>query len=204
MVRHLRLAMAAALLLCSCAATSAGAQTLKLTVHVAGDATGRVTMVSGGFGSCTSALATCTFDANAGATVRIAAGAGRFSGGTGPAAGCSLSTCSFAMTAAAELTATFTSGDGPYAKLVISPGIIADGLTCEVFSCTRFYLPGSSVHLETGSFASIGRQSVFVFTGYSGSSDLAAMCSVTSPVCDFTLTGSATVAANFTEVSSFA
>lgn len=213
MSRMLRVASAiAALTLFPCLVMPAEAQTLKLTVHVAGNTPGTVTIVSGGFGSCTVALATCTFDANAGATVRITAAGrgfggispGRFSGGTGPAAGCSLSTCSFAMTAAAELTATFTSGDGPVAVLGINPGIIADGLSCEFLPCFPRYLQGSSVHLDAAGLVGTGLPVVYVFTSYSGSSDLAAMCSVTSPVCDFTLTGSATVTANFTPLSSFA
>jgi hypothetical protein len=188
----------------------AAAQTVKLTIHVGGNTPGAVMTVSGGFGSCSTALGMCTIDVNAGATVRLAATAagsaqpGRFSGGTGPAAGCALSTCTFTMTSAADVTATFTSGDGPVATLSVSYGgntgyVVADGVTCQApTACVLKYLTGSAVHLDAAGSSANGVASVF--TGYT---DVAGMCDDTAPICDFTLSGSNIVTANFATLSAF-
>ena len=203
MLRYIRLGMAAALLFCFSGATSAGAQTVRLTVHTNYlGAGGIVRVVSGAVGACF-LNSECTYYVNQGAIVRLAAEyPGRFSGGTGPAAGCALSTCSFAMTADADVTATFTNGDGPSVTLTTTLAgdgtgtITADGVPCRSGSCTVTYLQGSSV--QTGADAGAAAR----FTGYSSGSGDASVCG-TETVCTFTLNGNASVTATFLALTSF-
>src|SRR3954462_2744196 len=165
MLPYIRLGIAAVLLICFGAATSADAQTQTLTVHLTGNRS-KVTVVSGAVGACDLNF-DCILFVNRGATVRlVAAYPGRLSG-TGPAAGCALSTCSFTMTADAAVTDTSIEGDGPIATLTTTlagdgtGAIWEEGDACRSGSCTATYLQGSSIEILADAGATAR------FTGYS-------------------------------------
>ena len=189
-------------------AAPAGAQTLKLTIHISNS----TVIVSGTRDQCAALTPTCIVYVNAGATVRLSAAdasgnggnpnasPGRFSGGTGPAAGCALSTCTFTMTADAEVNVG--PGSGPIATLTMTAAgdghgrLIPDGAWLFASPWSVAYLQGSAVELDAVPAAGAR------FSGYSSGTGDAAACGSASH-CTFTINGSSSVTGTFRALTSF-
>ena len=208
------LAAAFGLLLCL-PARAAAQGTFTLTIHMSGTSSGRVGTVPGGnlcdvVGGSTN---TCAYQIASGAAVHLSANGnppGLFSGGTGPAATCGFSACSFTMSAAADINVNFSPGNGTTVSMTTTltgtgKGTVGvENSRCQNIDpvqgagCTTFFLQGTPVTI--GAAGGPGSR----FTSYSAGTNGAGVCTGTNAACTFTITGSATVTASFSAITTLA
>jgi N-acetylneuraminic acid mutarotase len=217
--RIARLLIACAVSLLPTFATDSTAQTLTLTIHMAGPLTGAVGVVPTGqvcnSGGAPGGMLTCNFQVPLNAAVRISANApgagtpGLFSAGTNAATACGTSTCSFTMTASSAVTATFTPATPKYTMSFTLAGdglahIGSDNNRCQNFDAAQF-------SACTTSYAQLSRVTITAwdlapsrFAGFSGGSNDAAACNGTVTPCSFDLIADSTITATHFKLTAIA